>query len=393
VNFLSIVVAAGFLAGCQAASQFAGEGEVLVSKPGAVAVDVANRRAELALAGKLKDFCPAYSYPVPVLKNVAAPDGYGLDERYNAVSLALRTNGAGCLAGDDRSCRSIQEGAVAWATQSSLGKPQRNNNSALFWNNTLTVNMRLINPLISALAVAEVHTPMSRSDRTLVDLWLQKTIENFEHNLLAEGYYKGGIAGTTARKAAHNHATQSSWSEMSYGAWIGNDEAFSSGLRQWNLTLESMREDGSLPIETRRGARALYYHGNTLSALIQIAERAKVQGIDLYKRPPSPEKSLHRAVTFFISAVRKPDLVLEYARTNFWPGPSKDFTKQHLSPNSLAWIAPYLARHPDHPNTRDLRSLKVSDSYLSSQVADAVNKNGESAEWIGVNAKCFYALP
>ena len=44
---------------------------------------------------------------------------------------------------------------------------------------------------------------------------------------------------------------------------------------------ELMRRAGSLPLETRRGARALSYTGRTLGALMQIAEPAAVQGIDL----------------------------------------------------------------------------------------------------------------
>ena len=55
---------------------------------------------------------------------------------------------------------------------------------------------------------------------------------------------------------------------------------------------------------------------------------------------------------FFIDAIENPDLVLRYASTNKSPGPSKDFKRQDIGTGStFGWIAPYMARFPDHPNT------------------------------------------
>ena len=252
--------------------------------------------------------------------------------------------------------------------------------------------MRLLNPLISALGVAEAFVPMSLENRKIVDPWLAKIKSNFKHGMRNEGNYKGGESGIYAKKAAHNHAIQSSLVAMSYGSWIGDDNAFSLGLEQRNITLSSMRKDGSLPIETRRGARALFYQGRTIAALIQIAERAKVQGIDLYSLPPFPKKSIHRSVEFLIEAIRNPQLVLKYAKTNHAPGPSKNYKIQDLGGTStLSWIAPYIAQFPNHPNTVALLNLKSDESYLAPRVAMAVSKNGNSSEWIGVDARCFYA--
>ena len=152
------------------------------------------------------------------------------------------------------------------------------------------------------------------------------------------------------------------------------------------------RDDGSLPIETRRGARALYYHGRTISALVQIAERARVQGIDLYGKPPWGIGSIHHTVAFFINAVINPTIVLPYAKTNHVPGPSKDYTRQHLGGRgTLGWIAPYMARFPKHPNTLRLRKINGSESYLTTGVEAAVLGKSGSSEWIGVDARCFYA--
>ena len=187
---------------------------------------------------------------------------------------------------------------------------------------------------------------------------------------------------------------------MSYGAWSNNKKYFKTGVDQWFITLKSMRRDGSLPIETRRGARALFYHGRPLSALVQLAERAAVQGIDLYNRAPRRNKTIHHAVAFFLNAVEKPELVLKYAKTNKAPGPSKNYKVQYLgsSGSTMGWIAPYISRFPDHPNSKRLRARKSSAhslprSYLTDQLDAAVRMNGFSREWTGVDAECFYADP
>ena len=378
------------LTGCQTTKQYSANGQVLVKKPGMVAVDATVRKETLIKLKQLKNKCRNMSRFVPVLMDVSAPEGYGLDDRYNRVSEAFRSGGAGCLGGNNQACKLIQKGALEWATKSHLDKPRGTDGG--LWNDTLTINMRLLNPLISALGVAEAFVPMSLENRKIVDPWLAKIKSNFEHGMRSEGNYNGGDMGTFARKAAHNHAIQSSLVAMSYGSWIGDDNAFSLGLEQWNITLSSMRKDGSLPIETRRGARALFYQGRTIAALIQIAERAKVQGIDLYNLPPSPEKSIHKAVEFLIEAIRNPQLVLKYAKTNHAPGPSKNYKIQDLGgPSTLSWIAPYIAQFPSHANTVALLNFKGDESYLAPRVAMAVSKNGNSLEWIGVDARCFYA--
>ena len=125
-----------------------------------------------------------------------------------------------------------------------------------------------------------------------------------------------------------------------------------------------------------------------------VRENLKLQGIDLYSRRLSSGKNLHRAVKFFIDAIRDPSIVLKYAKTNYVPGPNKDYTNQYLggsSSSTFAWIAPYIARFPDHTNTQALITMKAFDSPLSWELVQAIKRNGTSAEWIGVDARCFYA--
>ncbi len=128
-----------------------------------------------------------------------------------------------------------------------------------------------------------------------------------------------------------------------------------------------------------------------------------MQGIDLHGAAPSPDGTIHKAVGFFLNSIEQPDLVLKYAWVNHAPGPSQNWKVQDLSSygdrdSSFAWIAPYIQRFPDHPNTRRLLARRNSPhseptSYLTPALDGAVRDNGYSVDWIGVDARCLYADP
>ena len=363
-------------------------------RPGKVSVNATSRTNYV----DGKNICVSQDLdrPVNVLADVSAPEGYGLDDRFNTVSDQFKRLSERCLAGSQISCRTIQISSIKWAKESKLEKPRSTGGG--LWNDTLTINMRLLSPMLAALGVAEEFSAMPEDERSVVIPWLVKITDNFEHGMRHEGSYGGGNAGTTARRAAHNHAVQSSNAQMSLGAFIGDSERFNVGINQWFITLESMRGDGSLPIETRRGARALFYHGRTITALSALAEKAKVQGIDLWDTAPTETKTIHLAVKFFIDAIENPDLVLRYASTNKSPGPSKDFKRQDIGTGStFGWIAPYMARFPDHPNTTRMLNRvtdldAVTHNYLTLSLDRQIQMNGTGlGDWNFVNGRCFYS--
>lgn len=371
-----------------------------ITRPGLVAVDVQARRQQLEEADFL-DLCDKYDAGrLPeVMHDLITTAGYP-DDRYLDVSETLRSLGARCLAGHEADCATIQDYALDWARNSKLKGPQGDDDDDIFWEETLTINMRLLVPMIAALSVAEQYVPMASSDRTALDRWLKRKVDEYEHSLRDAGRYKGGKDGTRAHRAANNHAVQSSIAAMSYGAWVNDPSYFETGIEQWFITMGSMREDGSLPVETRRGARALFYDGRTITALMQLAERAAVQGIDLYGTEPNPGQSVHRAVEFFLNAMEEPEVIFKYAKANRHPGPSKNYKRQDLGSigSTLGWVGLYMARFPDHPNTQRLLprlEFKHSevDNYLTRSLDQVVRSTGMSGEWTGVDVMCFYSDP
>ena len=390
VSDISASWVGAFVVAAASASEARASGP-LVPKPGFVAVDHVERKKELEETGVLASLCDRGNPWKP--EGVMDAISRSTDKRFNPVSKYLRAAGASCFAGRKDVCKEIREYALEWADSGGPSIPRS-------WGGTITANMRLLNPLISALAFAEADESLSTDAREKVDAWLKEKVDEATHGMRHDGYYEGrrhGIAdGISVRKAAHNHAIQSSLAAMSFGAWVGDDEYFKTGLEQWHITLGSMREDGSLPIETRRGAAALYYQGRTISGLIQLAERARAQGVDLYGQSPRPGATIHRAVQFFVDAVENPELVLPYAVANHAPkGGSRfsDYNRQHLGGlgSTMGWFAPYARQFPDHPNVRRIRNFDPNISYLAPSLVRAARRNGYSAEWIGVNASCFYS--
>ena len=361
---------------------------------GLVALDV-KEKINIVGQNELAKRCrkTSHSYLAPkIINDVKAPEGYGLDDRFNNVSSWFRKSSAQCLGGNSKQCNEIHQYALNFSQNSKINKPRKKD--GFYWNDTLSISMRLTGPMAMALGIAWNKNNFPKDEKKIILKWLDKIDNNFEHGMRTNGYYKGSYYGNSARKAGHNHAAQSSIARMSVGALTGNKKKFLTGIDQWFITLDTMRKDGSLPIETQRGARALFYSGRTISALIAIAERALVQGIDLYTIDRN--KSIHKAVQFYLDVADNPELILKYAKKNKSPGPSKDYTRQDLgganrfNSSGHGWVKLYIKRFPNHTNTNRLLNISSSKSHVSASLDMSVFQNGKSTEWITVDTSCFY---
>ena len=148
--------------------------------------------------------------------------------------------------------------------------------------------------------------------------------------------------------------------------------------------------DGSLPLETARGARALWYQRHAIASLVAIAEMAAVQGYDLYAISLDG-RSLHQAIDFLARALADPSLVLPYAHANHQPGQYANYLVQDLSfmarrgheRHYMAWLEPYRARFPERAATRSLVQLLGEFDPQPRPMVD---------EFSGGNMSCFFAL-
>jgi hypothetical protein len=196
--------------------------------------------------------------------------------------------------------------------------------------------------------------------------WLKRRIDDYH-------YVKpsGNKPGTIRYLEASNHALAAMMPALAFGAMIGDRSMMTDAFDTWRTVLGSMRADGSLPTETRRGARALQYTNFQLAQLISTAEVAKAQGIDLYGEA-APDKSIQKAVQFLLDAYEDFDKVKGYAKVNEG-SPSNDYTIPFIIQMHLGWLPTYFARFGADDNVERMRTLTI-DRRICSAKAQSENK-------------------
>ena len=131
--------------------------------------------------------------------------------------------------------------------------------------------------------------------------------------------------------------------------------------------LRHQRGDGSLPIETRRGGRAMFYQGRAMNALAVIAIIAENQGYDIWNYEYRG-KNYHNLVKFFIDFTENNEIVFKYAKEMKSPGPAKNYKVQDLdsrSSSNWGWLYAYVTRFPDHENVQRLKQWSTDQSNLN----------------------------
>ena len=381
-----LVLLAGIISGC-GPTRPAEFRATTVTHPGKVLVDHDARRAQLKSGGD--GMCRVWegsTRVIPPLVDVRGPEGYGIDDRFGNPRKAMSELGAACLKLGGTPCRTIVDSMLAWS-KADAAIVRSSGDTSKFWNDSITVNLDVVRPFVGAYAIARASVPVAPKDDEAIRQWMERVLARSKH--LLRGEFRRG-----ENYAAHNHAVASSAAFMAYGAMWGDEKAFGHGIDQWFLTLGDMRDDGSFPIEARRGARALFYTGRTLSGLMSIAEMAQVQGIDLYGSGASKEKTIHKAVAFMIAAMDRNELIYPYAKSNFDPGPSKNWRQQYMGSlgSTLGWAVPYAARFPDHPNTVRMQSLRTDrNSDRGTRFNRVLRENAVvEGHWIGARADCLY---
>ena len=219
----------------------------------------------------------------------------------------------------------------------------------------------------NAYAVATKAIPTSSQSKAAFIEWMERRAD-----LYFAFYQKYGWAGG---RAANGYIAVAN-ARLALYAFAGNAEKFWPELSQWQTTLASIRADGSLPMETRRGTRALYYEARALQGLIKMAKMAEVQGIDLYTLPIDGEKSFQKAMAFYLTALGNHDLIIGYAKENEGGGYANDpiwdnYKEQHLRSliKQETGFLDYLSvRLADTDFDFDPRNIKLDDRTCSNHL-------------------------
>ena len=376
----SVAVAA--LAGAAARGATALDPETWqVKRPGLVLVDPAARALELQRldAAERRRLCPAAQSegdPAPVIRLVGPATASGADPAAQPFTLIVMADAAAGLAGDRAAAGAALALVARWAQADALSDlveagPDHNNANTLYSLKRVLLGLLPAWPLL--VARAEPAPELRRS----VEDWLARRV--------ADADEATGPAATRASESAPgNHNHQRLMREavvMAYGALTGDAAKFRRGGRIFLATLREMRPDGSLPLETARGPRALWYQRHAVASLVMIAALAELQGYDLAGVEVEGRRLAH-AVDFLLGAIAEPSRLAAYAPER------QDLGFLEARPsgrNPMAWLEPW--------HRRTALALSVDGLATGDVVTTVLAHRPLIDEISGGNLTCLFARP
>jgi poly(beta-D-mannuronate) lyase len=344
--------------------------------------DVEKRRAELGTSAMrpARAAClavardPTWVDAEPVLA-LRTTDGYGTDRASLPFSWTMMVLSSRALGGDPDARADLAKIIVKWARAGAFVQSETVHDAYYALKRTL---------LPTIIAYQVIRPALAPRDADAVASWLDRLVRMIDHR------FNGDVD-------RNNHRTLADSVIALWGSVSGDNDLYAIGRRGFDATLAQARDDGSIPLETRRGSRALWYMRQTLGSLTLIAEVAAGRDENLYVSAAPQESGavktpLTRVSGYFANTVAEPDLVLPYAAENYIPGPSFAFAEQDLGFSDkrsngrhyLAFMEAIEARRLEAFPYRRLRRVLDNEAAAERPLID---------EFIGGNATCFWRQP
>jgi poly(beta-D-mannuronate) lyase len=143
--------------------------------------------------------------------------------------------------------------------------------------------------------------------------------------------------------------------EISAAGIAANDrKLFDWGMDAYRVGVAQIEPDGSLPLEMRRGQRALHYHLYAVSPLAYLAEFGEDNGLNLYAGHNYALKKL---------AVLSTQGLVDNSFFAKAAGIAQDTPKGPPTAEEISWANIYVSRFPD-PAISQLLAKAPSLSYM-----------------------------
>jgi len=335
---------------------------------------------------------PKYTRIEPLFE-VGAPKNYGLDDRYDAIRQNFEKFSIPCGSGNKQACEKVKEVLLNWSKQGavkSLKGPSKMNDS-------LSINLHINNPFIAGYSFAKQVINFSDEEDEVIKGWFKKTVKKTANLMYNKRINEGKASGIL--NSAHNHALTSAISHMELGIVLNDHKLFRTAFKNFEHAIKSQRKDGSLPIEVRRGGRAMFYQGRAMNALAVIAIIAENQGYNIWDID-FDGKNYHNLVKFFLDFAENNEIVFRYAKEMHAPGPATNYKKQDLQINNSSnwgWLYAYASRYPDHENINRIQEWSKNISSLNTYQKGFVSNYQNigytpfgDASWTVVQANCHF---
>ena len=335
---------------------------------------------------------------LPVIK-VDAPSGYGLDNRFNFALNKFENFKRPCGGGNVEACENVKRVILDWAKADAAQRTGPSDHEAKHWNDTLTVNLYIASPMMAGYSFAKQRISVPEEEDKIIKDWFKKIVKKNQHLMYELKRYKHDTQAIGVPRSAHNHALSSAISHMQLGILLNDNKLFKKVFRNYENAIRYQRKDGSMPIETRRGGRAIFYQGRAMTALTTIAIIAENQGYNIWDYEHKG-KNLHNLVKFFIDFTENNEIVFKYAKEMKAPGPAKDYKRQDVNGSSSSqwgWLYAYASRFPNHENIQRLKLWSVNYKDLNnyqrkiiSNFDNILKRNAGTSSWTVVEPRCHF---
>ena len=310
-------------------------------------------------------FLKKHSYlAIPDLETLGVGEE-DIDEVTNTFAENLYKLHHACLAKDQNACKTIHKVVDLFSGNLALTKNNDNSNynkhDELSWYHHEIVYHSINNilmPLMLSYSTANQALGAPKNHNEIGD-WFKQTFYRNLYNpkpLANEMPIQRCMLRNTDYVAA-NHTLAASSLVMMYGVTWDDQHAFNLGIEGFYSTLNSVRSDGSMSFEAKRGANAMFYSGGTLSQLLKIYQVALNQGIVLDK-----VNSLHRAAKFLLDVAEDQTIIYKYAKGNAMAWCSENYKEQCFTETgpraaSFGWVKHYMRLFPEHQNTKRIEAF------------------------------------
>ncbi|OJF91670.1 alginate lyase family protein [Pararhizobium antarcticum] len=306
-----------------------------------------------------------------VIDGFKATAGYGTDRAGAEFAWAMMVLSGRVMAGDTQSATMLRNLLTKWAGAKAFQDTELSHDAYYALKRALL-------PTIVAFSI--VKDGLTDDHANLVEQWLDPIVRSVDHR------FDGEVD-------LNNHRYLADSVLMLWGAVVEDDELYAKGRDRFLSILSEARNDGSLPLETRRGARSLWYMRQSLTSMVVMAEVARGRGENLYDAESSDSEDMQKSIwtifSYWLNGIRDPALVDAYAAENYIPGPETDYLKQDRGfltkrSNGRHYLA-FLEVLNDQPPSR----MTVKRATLLLQ------DNGRPErplidEFVGGNATCFW---
>lgn len=337
--------------------------------------DAEERRAQLQLDSykDAKNYCLADNVkwngtlPSPI-SGLRTTDGYGSDNRPAEFTWYAMVLTGRSLAGDIKATEDLKTALLSWARAGAF----LNSDDA---HDTYYALKRYMLPVVISLSA--IDDKLESDERKEIVQWIDQIVPRLDKK------FDGDVD-------FNNHRYLADSVLMAWGAYKKDARLINIGRKGFLKALADARPDGSLPLETRRGARAVWYMRHALSSLVTIAEIDRQLGGNLYNATRNGN-SLASIMNYFITASRAPLVILPHAADNYIPGPHKDYLEQDTD---------YMRRRGHDRHYMAFAEAYVLRNNVAAKRLDILMKQETKwrhrpyiDEYVGGNASCFYWKP